>query len=228
VKADLGGWVIEFELKRSARARVPRLEIHLHGGVRVVLPEGERVERAEALLKSKSRWILRHLARFEKLGKIVPNRRLEHGARVPFLGRELTLDVVRGPSRIGRLGDSLIVSVPTPGERSVRRALTAWYRRAAEEEMERRVRRHGLRVRGVRIGDARTRWGSCSASGFLRFNWRLMLAPPEIVDYMVAHELAHLAHKDHAAAFWARVRELDPDCAHSERWLKQNGVGLVL
>ena len=228
MQIDLGARVVHYEVKRSLRARVPRLEIHIHRGVRVVLPQRAADIEADSLIRAKSRWLLRHLARFEKLEKFVPDRRLEHGARVPFLGRELTLDVVRGPRRVGLLGDSLIVSVPTPGERSVRRAVTDWYRSAAEEEMGRRVRRHGLHVRSVRIGDAKTRWGSCSASGSLRFNWRLMLAPPEIADYMAAHELAHLDHKNHSAAFWARVRQLDPAFELAERWLKANGPGLVL
>ncbi|MBI4563232.1 MAG: M48 family metallopeptidase [Planctomycetes bacterium] len=201
-------------------------------GVRVILPARMAAAEAEPLLRARAAWVLRTLDRAERWARVMPVRRLAHGAEVPFLGTNLRLDVARGPTRVGRLGDSLMVTVPTPVDRSIRRALVGWYRREAEWELERRVRdlssRHGLAVRSVVVRDQKTRWGSCSTSGRLSFNWRLMLAPPEIVDYLVCHELAHLWEPNHSPRFWARVGGLCPAWREREKWLRKHGAGLVL
>jgi predicted metal-dependent hydrolase len=232
LKIDLGARVVEYELKRSARARFARLEIHLHRGVRVVLPRRAPDSEAERFIKSKSTWLLRHLARFDRLEKIVPNRRFVTGTKLPLLGAELTLEVLAGPPAVERRDDALVVSMPAPNESAVRYALEDWYQALAEDEVERRVRdlarRFGITFRSVQISDARTRWGTCSSTGRLRFNWRLMLAPSEILEYMVAHELAHIDRRNHSPEFWARVAELHPAYADAERWLKRNGRSLVL
>ena len=80
----------------------------------------------------------------------------------------------------------------------------------------------------IRIGDQRSRWGSCSSNGTLSFNWRLILAPPEILDYVVIHELCHLTHMNHSKAFWELVESVDPDYKEHERWLRENGDTLTL
>ncbi|HEY3122460.1 MAG TPA: SprT family zinc-dependent metalloprotease [Thermoanaerobaculia bacterium] len=232
MKIDLGARVVEYELTRSKRARFARLEVHFHRGVRVVLPRRAPDSEAERFLKSKARWLLRHLARFDRLQKIVPDRRFVTGTKLPLLGGELTLEVLAGPPGVERRDDALAVSMPAPNESAVRYALEDWYQALAEDEVERRVRdlaaRFGIIYRSVRVSDAKTRWGTCSSTGRLRFNWRLMLAPSEILDYMVAHELAHVDRKNHSPEFWARVAELYPAYAESERWLKRNGRSLVL
>jgi len=232
LKIDLGARVVEYELTRSARARFARLEVHLHRGVRVVLPRRSPDSEAERFIKSKARWLLRNLARFDRLEKIVPNRKFVTGTKLPLLGMELTLEVAAGPPAVERRGDTLAVSLPAPNEDAVRYALEDWYQALAEDEVEPRVRdlarRFGIAYRSVRISDARTRWGTCSSTGRLRFNWRLMLAPPEILDYMVAHELGHIDHKNHSPGFWSRVAELHPAYAEAEKWLKRFGRSLVL
>jgi hypothetical protein len=195
--------------------------------VRVILPDRAPETDAEKLLRSKSRWLLRHLARYERLQKIVPDRRFVTGERLPYLGEELTLEVTRGPAGVERRGGTLVVA-----SRSVRKAVENWYVDQAQVELSRRVveaaERHGVRIRGVRVSRAKYRWGSCSPRGWISINWRLMLAPPAILDYLIAHELSHVAHPDHSAAFWARVGELHPGCDEAERWLKRFGQSLVL
>lgn len=232
MKIDLGARVVEYELTRSSRARFARLEIHLHRGVRVIIPKRAPESEAERFIKSKARWLLRNLARFDRLAKIVPNRSFVSGTKLPLLGTELTLEVLAGPPAVERRGDLLVVSMPAPNESAVRYALEDWYQALAQEKVERRVRdlagRFGISFRSVDISDARTRWGTCSSTGRLRFNWRLLLAPPEILDYMVAHELAHIDRKNHSPEFWARVAELHPTYGESEKWLKRNGRSLVL
>ncbi|HPX82802.1 MAG TPA: M48 family metallopeptidase, partial [Syntrophales bacterium] len=83
----------------------------------------------------------------------------------------------------------------------------------------------GCRARSVRISEARSRWGSCSAANRLAFSWRLMIAPPAVIDYVVVHELAHLREKNHSPRFWALVGEICPDYRQRRRWLKTAGTG---
>lgn len=103
---------------------------------------------------------------------------------------------------------------------------------AARELLSQRVcsfaRAFGLTYRKIRISSARTRWGACSTSGTLSFNWRLVMAPPQVVDYVVVHELAHLRQPNHSPAFWDEVAKMMPDYAHHRAWLKKNGSRLHL
>jgi predicted metal-dependent hydrolase len=80
----------------------------------------------------------------------------------------------------------------------------------------------------IRIGDQKTRWGSCSSNGTLSFSWRLMLAPPRVLDYVVIHELCHLTYMNHSREFWAKVASIDPDYREHRKWLKDNGDSLIL
>src|SRR5688572_5400474 len=229
---DLGSRFVDYELTRSPRAQFPRLEIHLHRGVRVVLPAAAPSAEAERLLKSKSEWLLRQLTRFDRLRKVVPDRQFVSGESLPYLDETLTLEVAPGPSYVERRGATLAVTHPNPTPRTLRLALEDWYADQAENEIARRAeataRRLGLAIRGVRISRAKTRWGSCSTTGWINLNWRLMLGPAVILDYLIAHELSHISHPNHSAAFWSRVGELHSTYRDAERWLRKHGVGLVL
>jgi len=229
---DLGGRRVRYELRRSGRARCMRADIHLRRGLRVTLPHAMDESRVAPFLASRARWIVRTLARFERLAREIPDRRLAHGERVPYLGGELALDVNVGGPKVGRLGDTLVVHVKRRVTGAVREALVAWYRAEAEREIAARVRaiasRHGIDVGRVRIGDMRTLWGSCSATGALSFNWRLMLAPAVVVDYLVAHELAHRVEHNHSPRFWLKVEELCPEWKEREKWLRKHGRALTL
>ncbi len=229
---DLDGVRVPFELRRSARARHLRADIRLRRGLRVTLPEAMDESRVAPFLRSMRRWVLRTLKRMDRLARQIPERPLVHGARVPYLGGELALDVNVGEARVGRLGDTLVIHVPRRAEGTVRRALEAWYRAEAERVFPERVRaiagRHGIAVRKVTIRDMKTRWGSCTEAGSLSFHWRLLLAPAEVVDYMVAHELAHRFELNHSPAFWLKVGEMCHDYREREKWLRKNGRSLVL
>ena len=108
----------------------------------------------------------------------------------------------------------------------------AWYKAQARSLLSGRVDffagRHAIRVGKVRISSARTRWGSCSARGTLSFTWRLVMAPPEVIDYVVVHEMCHLKEMNHSGAFWARVEAILPDYKARRKWLKDHGAGLRL
>jgi predicted metal-dependent hydrolase len=129
-------------------------------------------------------------------------------------------------------GDRLEVSVGSPGVEPVRSALEGWYRRRARVEVEPRLdaacARAGTRYSRLSIRSQRTRWASCSSTGAMSFNWRLLLAPPEILDYVVEHEVAHLEVLDHSPRFWRLLGSRSPAYREHERWLRRNGPALRL
>ena len=230
---ELDGRRVSYTLRRSARARYLRADIGLRSGLRVTLPDGLGEARIESFLRARRVWVLRALSRLERLAALIPDRSLEHGTSVPYLGALLTLNISTGrPARVGRLGDSLIVHTPRRSRAAVHAVLKEWYRQEAARILGEQARalaeRHGLDFRKIVIRDQKRRWGSCSSTGTLSFNWRLMLAPESISRYLVAHELSHRAHPDHSRRFWENVAQLCPDFRIQERWLKKNGVGLVL
>ncbi len=229
---ELEGRCVPYALRRSGRARWLRAELGLRTGLRVTLPAGMDESAVPPFLRSRRRWILRVLKRFERLALIVPDRTLRHGTAVPYLGRDLTLDLSVGEPRVGRLGDSLVVHVPRRTRRAVADALESWYRGEAAREFGGWARElaglHGLDFRKIAVGDPKTRWGTCTSNGTLSFNWRLVLGPEAVARYLVAHELAHRAVPDHSPRFWAKVSELCPVWREQESWLRKFGASLAL
>jgi hypothetical protein len=226
---DLDGEAVPFALRRSDRARRLRAEVAVRGGLRVTLPARMDESRVEPFLRRHRRWLRRALRRAARLAAVMPERTLAHGTTVPFLGRELRLDLRVGPPRVE---GELIVHVPRRTRAAVARVLEGWYRARALPELAGRTTalaaRHGLQLRDVRVGDPKTRWGTCTAGGRISYSWRILLAPEAVADYLVAHEVAHLAVPDHSPRFWAKVEELCPGHAEPRAWLRRHGPGLVL
>jgi predicted metal-dependent hydrolase len=156
-----------------------------------------------------------------QLGAILPAEPFVPGAVVPFEGEDIRLEWIAGAPRAPRLSDGVLVSGGPP-EGFSRRIETFLKRRAADVlsgESREMAERAGVTLRGVSVGDADTRWGSCSSSGRIRYSWRLILAPPAVRRYVVAHEVAHLVHMDHGRAFKALARKLFDGDADAARLL---------
>ncbi len=223
---------IPYSVRRSGRARHARVEVRPEG-VEVVLPERMALRRAAPLVEEKRRWIERTLRRLQA---VAPAAVLEDGGRVGYLGRDLELRVRVEPGRmrphVARRGDVLHVKVGRSEADPIRAALEAWYRRRAKAEIGPRLdaatARAGTGYSRLSIRAQRTRWASCSSSGLMSFNWRLLLAPEEVLDYVVEHEVAHLDVLDHSPRFWALLGERCPGYREHERWLRVNGTALRL
>jgi len=216
---------IPYRVRRSTRARRIRVIVDPRVGVEVVLPPRAREAEAASAVVELRPWIERRLAEQQAL-----RERMERPpGTVPYLGGDLVLRPEPGRTRVHRRGDSLLV----PGDGATQRdAIERWYRRAARAEIAPRAVAAagvlGREVTRLTIRDQRTRWGSCTAKGALSFNWRLLLAPPEILDYVVWHEACHLVVMDHSPRFWALVAEHVPAYREPQRWLRVNGAGLHL
>ncbi|MGO9791948.1 MAG: M48 family metallopeptidase [Solirubrobacteraceae bacterium] len=150
------------------------------------------------------------------------------GHTVPYLGATLSLIPEPGRARVHRRADSLLV--PAGVDRIP--ALERWYRRAARAEIAPRLdhacAQSGTAYTKLTIRAQRTRWASCSRTGAMSFNWRLLLAPEPILDYVVWHEVCHLDVMDHSPGFWALLGSRCPDCRSHAKWLRQHGATLVL
>jgi predicted metal-dependent hydrolase len=211
-------------VRRIANARQMRLVVDPRtGDVRLTLPPRASERKARVWAEAHRDWIEAQLAKLPLPRRIVP------GGTIPLQGREVTVDWSPDHSRIVRLdGDRLTVGGPAE---ALARRVVAWLRREALRQLEFETReiaaRAGVTVGRVSIGDPKARWGSCSSSGDIRYSWRLILAPPFVLNSTVAHEVAHRLHMDHSPAFRAAEKRLygrDPKPAHD--WLRKNGAGL--
>ena len=226
---------IPYTIRRSDRARRARIQVSA-SGVEVVVPRRLPLREVEPFVESKQTWIERTLLRMRAAEAERPRPLLEDGGEVPYLGERLRLRVRVEPGRtrahVAPRGDELRVAVGERGSEAVRRALEAWYRRRGRDEVARRldaaVARAGTSYTKLQIRGQRTRWASCSSDGAMSFNWRLLLAPPEILDYVVEHEVAHLEVHDHSERFWALLASRCPAYRQHEAWLRANGHTLRL
>ena len=196
--------------------------------VRAPLKTPERMIRV--FVESKSDWI--NEKKLQGLQRVaLPTRKFAEGEKFLLLGREIPLHLVQGQTvALGLDEAGFHLSV-----KALPRALPVferWYKLQAGQVLTRRVQllatQHGFHYEKIRISSARTRWGSCSSRGVLSFTWRLVMAPQDVVDYVVIHELAHLKIKNHSAVFWIEVARLMPDYKRGRDWLKKNGHFLTL
>lgn len=225
-----------YTVRRSDRARRARIQVSADG-VEVVVPRRMPLRQVEPFVAEKQAWIDRTLLRMRAAEAVRPRPRLEDGGELPYLGRSLTLRLSAEPGRtradVRRNGEELRVAVDAGGgPDAVRSALERWYRRRARVEVAARldaaVARAGASYTRLQIRGQRTRWASCSSTGAMSFNWRLLLAPEAILDYVVEHEVAHLSVHDHSDRFWALLASRLPDYHDHERWLRANGHTLRL
>ena len=223
---------IAYTVRRSDRARNARIVVDA-SGVEVVIPRRMALRHVEPFVEEKQAWIERTLRRI-RAAEASAGIRLEDGGSVPYLGEDLELwvDVEPGRTRshVARRGDVLHVKLGERGRAALRDALEGWYRRRARAEVAPRLdaacARAGTSYKRLSIRGQRTRWASCSSSGAMSFNWRLLLAPVEILDYVVEHEVAHLEVLDHSKRFWRLVAGRSPRYREHERWLRRHGPAL--
>jgi predicted metal-dependent hydrolase len=215
---------VVYQVRRSDRARRVRVTVDAVRGVEVVLPRRAPEREAAAAIRELRPWIERRVAELAGARAKVAAR----GDTVPYLGRTLVVREERGRSRVARRGDVLLV--PRGDERVP--ALERWYRRAARAEIAPRLDRAcalaGTSYSRLTIRGQRTRWASCSRNGAMSFNWRLLLAPEAVLDYVVWHEVCHLEVMDHSSRFWRLLASRKPDYREQLRWLRVNGATLVL
>jgi predicted metal-dependent hydrolase len=219
----LGGIMVRYVFRR-ARRRTIGLLIDEHG-LSASAPRWVPVAEVESFIREKERWILQRLA--ERTRERPPAFQWREGAELPYLGRRISLALSRGAAS-PRLESGLLhlPAAAAPPAR-MREAVLGWLKSAAlalyRERAAALATCGGMAVKEVRLSSARTQWGSCTAGGRIRINWRLMHFAPPYIDYVIAHELAHLVEMNHSRAFWRVVSTMYPDFQSARTFLRSRG-----
>lgn len=211
---------LELRPRRTVGLKITQQGLVVHAPKRIV------VHQLNQILQEKSAWILNKLA-IREANTIEPVQ-WQHGEHLLFLGQDVMLQVVetKGKSQVQLSADQLVVSIKEGTSQTlVAKKAIQWFQQQAFEDFARRVEifatKLGVKPPPVALSNAHSRWGSCNSRGQVRLNWRLIQAPPQVINYVVCHELAHLKEMNHSARFYAVLAQLFPDHADAEKLLKQ-------
>lgn len=234
----IGAADVPYELIRSPkRRRTIAFAIEGREGLVVRAPMKASFKSIEEVAQKFSRWITRRLA---ELKDVAPPRPMIAGGSVPVLGEEVRLRVLTATVRrvrCARVEDGLEIRVPehVPSDDysgAIHAAVQSWYRAFAAEEFKRRAgewaERLGVTYTRLLVTNPKARWGSCDAADVIRISWRVVMAPPALVDYVLAHELCHVTYKNHSRRFWAKLAKVMPDWPARRDDLRRLGPGLSL
>lgn len=235
-----GSMVISYRIRKSKKAKHINIMVKVDV-IEVVAPAGIADKKIISLVESKREWIFHTVERLKLLNPRTDTKRdLLSGVNLSFKGQNYSLQIAEHEGRLTRVNlesKGFVVSVNKDlplqqRQDEVRAKLEQWYKNQAKELiftlLEQNRPKLGVQYNEVRIKDQKTRWGSCSGLGNLNFNWRLVMAPVHVVEYVVVHELCHLKQMNHSREFWQLVARLIPDYADRRKWLKQHGAELRL
>jgi predicted metal-dependent hydrolase len=236
-RVPFGRSVIDYGIERSARRETVTIAIDACAGVVIKAPANVTMGRLDDIVKTKAPWILQRLVELREVGPRPAPKEFVAGEGYSYLGRSYRLKIKRLPDTTKPFaslhGAFLAVALPR-GDMAkyrdvvVKRAVVAWYRRQADRRLPERVEvyasRAGVSAPSVLVREQEKRWGSCNSKGELRFNWRVMMAPMSLVDYVVAHEVCHLVVHNHSARFWKLLRTILPDYEERRARLRVEGV----
>jgi predicted metal-dependent hydrolase len=240
-RADISNPAFSYEIRRSQRAKQTRIIVS-HGKVEVVAPPRAAEHKIHQFVQTKQQWIIQTLAKIaanslhhKKLAPAVYG----HGAEIPYQGASYKLSVQ--PSKLKRIkidfGQEFTAHVPEAllvkdHSAEVKEALIRWMKKESKVQVEHFVRLHGERKQlfpqTIKIKTQKSRWGSCGIHNDININWLLIIAPPEVLEYVVVHELCHIQVRNHSAHFWNLVGEHLPDYKARRGWLKKHGSSLMM
>lgn len=222
----VAGRTLPLTVTRNPRAKRLTLRIDRGGqGLRVTVPPRTPARDVDVFLRRHAEWLE------ERLARLPEKPRLADGLKLPIRGSAVLLKHVggRGGATLAEEADGAVLLVHGEAA-SLPRRVADFLKREAKAEITALVARHaaaaGRRPGKIRFRDTASRWGSCTAAGALSFSWRIMMAPPAVIDYLVAHEVAHLKEMNHGPAFWDLCRRLCPETERCRAWLKSNGAAL--
>ena len=219
---------IKYDVRESERASRSRIDVDLDG-VTVVIPKGRDLD-PEEFLQDKKDWVLEKQKQMEDYWARIPEREFEEGETFPYLGEshelkissENCFDVVEG---------QILIPEKKAEKLSIKEAIDELYRKKAREKVKEIIDQYSEKIDTdydkLFIRNQKTKWASCSSKNNLNFNWRLMMAPEKVLEYVVVHELLHLKEPNHSKSFWTQLGEIMPDYRERREWLKENSPELV-
>lgn len=231
---------IKYEIKRGKRTKTVALLIQPNTSIIVLTPRLLSEEKIRQIVTKKAAWILRQTERIKKLRADCPAKEFVSGESFPYLGRQYRLKVTRTNSlknsHCKLTGGRFHIRIPDnlknrDSSEFVKQKLVEWYMAKAEEKIRERVAQYaalvGKQPQKIIIKDQGKRWGSCSHANTLRFNWKIIMAPLSVLDYVIVHELCHMVINNHSDKFWSKLRAIIPDYLKKRQWLKENSVLLA-
>jgi len=229
---QLGEADVSYTIKTSTKAKKARISIGIEQGLEITVPEGFPLGRVEDLLREKEKWILDKLEEVRETAEVKKAARKEaqNPSVIRYLDRQYQVVTILdsyASIRVVLEDGKAYVTLPRKDKGLMRQVIQAWYRWAAESLFEERARlladKMEVNFQKIVIKNQKTRWGSCSSLGNLNINMRLVMAPLEVVDYIIIHELAHLKEMNHSKAFWLLVEKYCPEYKKHLSWLKKHG-----
>lgn len=222
-------FALPVEVVRTKRKKTASIEIK-DGLIRVLVPNSLTDKRVDTLLEQRASWINKKI----RLQAEMPSYKAKeyvNGETFTYLGRNYRLKLVNTDTTTTRLKNGYL-EVPAQGEKAIHASLTDWYTSHALAKLEEKTCRYAktlsVEPSSVTVKDYKSRWGSCSTSGDITYNWRIIMAPHRIVDYVVIHELCHLVEHNHSDKYWKQVESLVPDYRERRAWLKTNANTLAI
>lgn len=209
----------------KSRRRTFSIEIKKDGSVILRAPKRATGEDMKKVIDNKRDWICKTQKKIlDKYSKVTP-KEFKNGEEFLFLGEKINLLIDEKISTTMFIPDDGFF-MPAFCEEKAKNVFLEWYKNKAFEVINERVKYYsgifGFKYAKIRISNAEKIWGSCSAKGNISFSWRLIMAPLPVIDYVVAHELAHLEQRNHSRRFWGKVAEIIPDFKKRRKWLKEN------
>lgn len=239
-KIKIQNKTLEYAIVRSSRKSIG-LEVSPGNGLLIRAPERVSRKRIKQVIRDKAPWILKKLEEVKEIKPEPEPLEFVTGEKIPYLGDyyNILIKEVQGCKKpeIVLNNEYFSITINNTVEREERRqivrdALVSWYKKQARLVINKRITIYqdkiGRKPVRVRIKNQKKRWGSCSSKGNLNFNWRLIMGPISVLDYLLAHELAHLVHPNHSKEYWKLIRSIMPEYQESKQWLKINGNLLII
>jgi len=230
-----GNKIIEFDVEYRDRKTLS-IQIEPIDKIFVISPKELTEDIIKEKVKSKGKWIIKKLIDFKDMGYIPFNKEYVNGESFMYLGRNYSLQITVDKNilypKVKIIKKKLTVATPTKDQTILKKAIEKWYRREAKKIISKRVEfykpKFKIEPRQIKIKEQKKRWGSCTTKEDLLFNWRAIMAPSPVIDYIVVHEMSHMATKNHSSKFWKSVEAILPDYNDRKKWLKDYGVRMDL
>ena len=226
-----GNKKIIFKIECSNRKKTAGIYIDPERGVIIHSPRFLKVNKIKEIVRKRARWIVEKQELVKNYGHVCSVKEFVSGEAFPYLGKQYRLKVIKSGTekkeKCKLINGRFLVEINRDlngdsVKRNVKEALMEWYLAHAEEKIPERVKVYARQIgkwpERVEIKNHKRRWGSCSHNGIVRFNWKIVIAPVTILDYVIVHELCHLIHQHHSTQFWQKVQAIIPD--YTKRWDK--------
>jgi len=231
---EFGNRKINFEIKRGDRKKSVAIRVHPTATVTVFTPRHLDDEKIRMIIRKKARWIIEKQEQIKSNRDSNPVKEFVSGESFPYLGRHYRLKVTKSipenEEKCRLVSGRFLVEVDGKSDMmsnrsAVKKVLLGWYLEHAEEKIKGRISRFARLIgkcpKSIKMKNQEKRWGSCSRSGIIRLNWKIIMAPISVMDYVIVHELCHLIYPHHSVQFWQKVQSIIPDYKRRREWLKR-------